>query len=192
MKKNKGYTLAEMIVVLFIFLILFSTISSFILTSDKSWRSGQNKLTEQREARRGMDAMVRILRQTSLSWGVTLNTDKILFYRPIFDLNGQIAELRWVIFKTDPSDSSRLIKLEEGQPTVTLAQEVESIAFSGGCSGCNAFNCTSLAQDCPVVMMTVTTRKNAPFSLQSKVMLRNSTVALPEDIQIAVPPEGEF
>jgi len=192
MKNKKAYTLVEVIVVLFIFVMLFSTVISFIIASDKSWRSGQNRLIEQREARRGVDAMVRVLRQTNPAWGITLNTNKLLFYRPVFDVNGQIIEMHWVIFKTDPSDSSRLIKAEEGQPVVTLAEEVESLTFTGGCAGCSAYNCTSLAADCPVVTITLTTRKNASFSLQTKVMLRNSTVSLPEDVQIAVPPEGEF
>jgi len=192
MKNQKAYSLIEMIVVMFIFVLLFSALMSFFIVSDKNWRSGQNRLTEQREARRGLDSMVRVLRQTNPAWGITINTDRILFYRPIFDSNGQIVQVRWVIFKIDPNDSTRLIKQEEGQPTVTLAEDVASVNFSGGCAGCSAYNCTSLAQDCPVVMITITTQKNTQFSLQTKVMLRNSAISLPEDVQVAVPPEGEF
>lgn len=192
MKKIKGYSLVEVIVVVFIFVLLFSAVISFLITSDKSWRSGQNRLIEQREARRGMDAMARLIRFSNPNWGMVINSNKLLFYKLIFDSNSVIVDTHWVIFKIDPLNPSQLIKLEQGQNPVVLAQNVESINFSGGCPGCAAFNCLTLAGDCQVIAISLTTRKNTTFTLSSKVTLRNSAVVLPEEIETAAPAEGEF
>lgn len=177
MKKIRAYSLVEVIVVLFIFVLLFSAVISFVITSDKNWRSGQNRLIEQREARRGMDTMARLIRLSNPAWGITIDSNKILFYRPIFDSNGSIVDLHWVIFKIDPNNSSQLIQLEQGQNQVVLAQNVESVSFVG---------------DLPIISISITTRKNTAFTLGSKIMFRNSSTALPGDIESEVPPEGEF
>lgn len=100
---KKGFSLIEMIVVVGLFTLLFAAILAMLASSDRTWHTGQNKLVEQREARRAMDTMVRLLRQASPDWIITeLNPDgtcqnkihnpvtitqsgeRIDFYKPVF------------------------------------------------------------------------------------------------------------
>lgn len=192
MKKTAAYTLIEMIVVLAIFILVFASVIGIMLAGDRNWRVGRNIITEQQQARKAMSYIVRSLRQTSPQWGFSMQEDRILFYRPIFDANGNIIDTSWVIFRLNPDDPSQLIKSEQGLDPVVLAEDVDGIKFTGGCAGCAAFNCAALAADCPVVMVEIRTRRNAVFTLTSKVMLRNTSVALSEDVPVIEPPEGEF
>ena len=192
MTGKRAYTLVEMMTVLLIFVFIFGAIISIMLASNRSWRTGQNIIIEQQEARKAIGNITRLLRQSNPQWGVTLQDDRILFYRPVFDVNGQIVDTRWVIFRLNPLDPRQLIKSEQGLSSVVIAQDIEGIKFSGGCAGCIAFNCTSLAVDCPIVMVEVKTRRNEVFTLTSKILLRNTGTALSEDVPVVEPPEGEF
>ncbi|MFA5156019.1 MAG: type II secretion system protein [Candidatus Omnitrophota bacterium] len=192
MKKTSAYTLLEMIVVLAIFIIVFSSVIAIMLAGDRNWRIGRNIITEQQQARQAMSYIVRSLRQSSPQWGLTMEEDRILFYRPVFDANGNIIDTRWVIFRLNPLDSTQLIKSEQDLAPVVLAQDIDGIRFTGGCAGCAAFNCAAMAADCPVVMVEIRTRKNTVFTLVSKVMMRNAPLALSEDVPLIEPPEGEF
>jgi prepilin-type N-terminal cleavage/methylation domain-containing protein len=189
---KRGYTLVEMMVVLLIFVFIFGAVITIMLASDRNWRTGRDIIIEQQEARKAIGSVVRLLRQSNPQWGITIENDKILFYRPVFDANGQIIDTRWVIYKLNPLDPHQLIKSEQGLPTAVITQDVEELKFSGGCAGCAAFNCAALAADCPVVAIEIKTRRHTLFTLNTKVLLRNTNAALPEDVQVAEPPEGEF
>lgn len=102
--RRKGFTLVEVMIVVLIFVMLFAAILAVIVNSDRSFRAGSDKIDEQKEARRAMDEMVRLLRQANADWVVTrynpvdgscLEKDhypititgegkKLSFYRPTF------------------------------------------------------------------------------------------------------------
>ncbi len=160
-----GFTLLELMLVVVIFVFLFSAVLVVLTTSDRSWRTGQYKSTEQQEARRVMDNIVRLLRQSKPEW-VTIspsgwpNRDKILFYEPVFnEATGEMSPGPWIVFKPDPNNSRLLIKKKEGQDWVPIAQEIEKIKFYGGdCAGCNCnfanpacLACLSVTSNCPLV-----------------------------------------
>ena len=72
------------------------------------WQTGQGKLIEQQEARKTMDNIGRLLRQTAPDWvidsthypvAISEQNTRIDFYQPIFDANGAIASLRKITFK---------------------------------------------------------------------------------------------
>ena len=212
---KKGFTLVEMLVVLFIFSFLFAALLVILTNSDRSWRIGQNKLIEQQEARRAMSSMVRLLRQSSPDWGIYINAtqDKIQFSSaPIVSScpvslicpDGSscsegdfcISKTR-VIFKIDPDDPHQLIKQEgTGAAWVPVAQYIESIKFSGGgCTGCDCnfsnaacSSCVTIDQDCPLVKIEVKTKKENEFTLVSYVNLRNTSPSSVVEPQA----EGEF
>lgn len=196
---NKGFTLLELMLVVLIFTILFAAILAVLTTQDRSWHVAQYKLTEQQEARKAVDNMSRLLRQSNPDWvingthypvNITLN-NRIDFYQPVFTAAGDISALRKITFKLNPDDSSQLLKKEGTQNTVVIANNVESINFGGGCSACSAFNCSNVAVDCPVVAINVRTKKNEGFTLISQVTLRNTNIAL-GDVVAEEPGEGEF
>lgn len=193
---KKGFSLIEMMLVVLIFTILFSALLTVLSTSDRSWRTGQNKLAEQQAARKAMDKIVRLLRQSKPEW-VAISADqgtstKILFYKPIFDdVAQQINPGPYVIFKLNPSNPEQLVKKESDIDAnfIALAQEIESVNFGGGCSGCTVFNCSTVDNNCPIVKIEIKTKKEAGFSLSSLVNLRNFA---PSSEMPEPPPEGEF
>jgi prepilin-type N-terminal cleavage/methylation domain-containing protein len=191
---KRGFTLVEVIVVVGIFVFLFGGILTVMTVSDRSWRTGQNKLIEQQEARKSMDSIGRFLRQSNPDWGVLIynGNTSIMFYRPIFDTDGAITAINWVIFKPDPADTTKLIMKEEGGSWNAVAQDIKSITFGGGCPGCATVSCASVASDCPIVSVEIKTKKEKEFTLISQIALRNQTVTLPGGVEIEAPPEGEF
>lgn len=202
---KKGFTLIETMIVVLIFTLVFGTIIIVLTTSNRSWRTAQNKLIELQEARKAMDNIVRLLRQSNPGYGVTIsasdcaNRDKIMFYIPIFNAAGDITDTHWIIFKPDPANCRQLIRKEEGDVNWTnVAGEIGGIKFSGGdCAGCGCdFSqggcaaCTNVTDSCPVVKVEIKTEKENEFSLSSFATLRNYSIIVAE---IPEPPaEGEF
>ena len=66
-RKDKGLSLVEIIVVLFLFSIILSAIFAVLATARNSWKSGSSQLNVQQEARKGLNAMSKELRQARLS-----------------------------------------------------------------------------------------------------------------------------
>jgi len=200
--KENGFTLIEMMLVVVLFVFLFTAVLTVFTMSDKSWRLGQNKLSEQQEARRAMDDMTRMLRQSSpgltinttvYPLAITNNSTRIDFYQPVMALNGTIIP-RKITYRLDSASPRRLLKKEGAAAEVVAANEIDALSFGGGCSGCSAYNCTSVAGNCPVVEMRITTKKRTSielehpsFNLTSRATLRNGDLILPAGTQI----EGE-
>ncbi len=200
-RRFRGMTLMEVLVSLAIFVSLFAGILTILASSDRSWRIGQNKITEQREARRAMDNITRLLRQSNPDWvvggthyPVSINEGgtRIDFYQPVFDAVGSVSGLRKITFKLNQADSSELLKKEGTAETYVVADDITALSFGGGCSGCLAFNCTAVAVDCPRVRIDIRTRRDNDFNLTSEILLRNTNIGADNDTQIEQPPEGEF
>lgn len=197
---KKGFTLVEMLFVVVIFSFLFGALLVVMTSSDKSWRTGRDKITEQQEARKAIDNMSWLLRQSNPNWlingisyPVTITANnRIDFYQPVFDAQGNITTLQKVTFKLNPSDTTQLLKKVGTQNDSVIATEVQSINFSGGCAGCSAFTCPALAADCPVVKIDIQTLEDKGFSLSSKVTLRNTNITLSDDTEVQQPEAGEF
>lgn len=196
---RKAFTLIELMIVLLIFTFLFAAVLTVLTTQDRSWRAGYDKLTEQQEARKAVDNIARLLRESNPSWNISgvlypveiTSGNRIDFYQPLFDSEGNITALRKVTYKLNPLDASQLLRKVGTQDAVAVANNINSISFGGGCSGCSAFNCSSVAADCPVVKIDVTTEKAKQFSLSSQITLRNINIAVGE-VGVEEPAEGEF
>lgn len=198
---KNGFTLAELMVVVGIFTGIFAMVLTVLTNSDQSFRLGQDKLAEQQEARKAMDNIAGLLRQSNPAWVINgtsypvtvseANT-RIDFYRPVFDADGNIASLKKITFKLDPSNNERLLKKEGTADELAVAHNISYLNFGGGCAGCGSFNCTAVAEDCPAVNIDVRTRKRNEFALSSQVSLRNQNVTLSSEVDIEEPQEGEF
>jgi len=217
MKSRDGFTLLEIIVVVALFLFIFSAILGVQVASNRSWQSGYNKIIEQQEARKAMEEMVKYLRMSKPEY-VAIQSDanctsgnKISFYRFIFNQTNQSGEPGpWVGFKANP-DNCRELRRYGGDVAaggIYLAGEIERVKFMGGdCTGCNCdftkeaacASCTSVTVDCPLIKIQIATKrpddKEQEFALESIVNLRNynipssGNVTPPNDTQSE---EGEF
>lgn len=63
-KKQKGFSLIEMMVVVVILGLIVLGLVTFFTGGVRSWVAGQSQLTAQRNARQAMDQMVREIRET--------------------------------------------------------------------------------------------------------------------------------
>ena len=198
---KRGFTLIELMVVVAIFTILFAATLYILTTQERSWRTGQDKLAVQQEARRAMDAMSRLIRQSNPDWVINIlhypvtitANNRIDFYQPGFDTIGNIITLKKITFKINPGNTAQLLKKEGISAAVVIANNLESVNFGGGCLGCSAFDCSSVATDCPVVTLTIGTRKNnIGFNLTSRISLRNANMAVNAATVVEEPPEGGF
>lgn len=201
---KKGFTLIEMMVVLGLFVILFAATLTVLTTQDRAWQTGQNKLTEQQEARKAIDSLALLLRQSNPDWvingthynvSITDSNRRIDFYQPVFTAIGEISSLQKVTFKLKPVVNSTLFQLTRQIGTgneTGVANSVELITFGGGCAGCAAYNCSSVDVNCPVVVVEVKTQKEVNFTLDSQITLRNTNVILSDGVVIEEPEEGEF
>ena len=193
---NKAMTLVEIMVVSAIFTALFVLVLTILTNSNLTWRVGQDKLTEQQEARRAMMNMGSLLRESNPNWlingtpyraNISEGSSRIDFYQPLFDGTGNIVTLRKVTYKLNPSNSQQLLLKEGTSLERVIANNVSSLNFGGGCSGCGAFNCTTVAQDCPMVTIEVRTRKQNDFNLTSQITLRNQNVTIAGNVTVEQP-----
>jgi hypothetical protein len=163
-----------------------------LVNSDTYWNKGQNKITEQVEARIIMDTIARDLRQSNTNWGISIDNseNKILFYKPVFNDSGYKTGTHWVIFKPNITESHKYERKEQGASAFSaFANYVENVTFYGSSDGCITFNSTTVSSGCPRIRITVKTKKDNEFSLVSEVALRNQ--AFTNDT-VEVPEEGEF
>jgi type II secretory pathway pseudopilin PulG len=197
----KGFSLAEMLVVTAIFFTIFAMILTVLTNSDQTFRLGQDKLTEQQEARKAMDNIARLLRRSNPSWDIngtaypvtiSQGNARLDFYEPVFDASGNITRLKKVTYKLDPLDSTRLLKKEGTADERVIAHNLSYLYFGAGCSGCANFNCLTPANDCPQVNIDVRTMKRNEFELSSRIALRNLNTTLSEGVEVEEPQEGEF
>ena len=210
-------TLIELMIVVGIMTIVVGSITAFLIMSDNSWEIGRNKLVEQQQARNAMSDIAGALQYSSPDWTdslgnsypVSLSSGRIDFYMPVFYSSccpnncadssvclgsggathdgGDIATLTKITYKIDPSDSSKLLKKQGIGSEAIVANDINTVAFSCGCSGCSVVN-----DACPFVDIIITTQRENPYSLRSKIALRNQNITLSSDAEIEEPQEGEF
>jgi len=195
--------LIEVLVVVALFSVLFLALLGILTNSDLYWSKGQNKLSEQQEARRIISGIVGNLRQSSPNWSisgvnypVTIsdNYTRIDFYQPVFynATNSTITGLTKITYKMDSTDTRKLLRKEGSDPEAVVSNATESIRFGGACPGCVDYNCTAVSSECPVVRVEVVTKKDNEFTLLSDVALRNMNITLSNDTEVVEPEEGEF
>jgi prepilin-type N-terminal cleavage/methylation domain-containing protein len=180
-----GFTLVELMVVTALFSAFFAMLLGVLTNSDQTWRLGQDRLVEQQEARKAMDNIARILKQSNPNWVVngtpypvtiSAGNTRLDFYHPLFDASGSIETLKKNTYRLNPDNVQQLLKKEGAAGEQVVANDVSYLNFGGGCSGCGSLNCTNIANDCPVVNIEVRTRKKNEFPLVSQVTLRNQNI----------------
>ena len=212
MKRQRGFTLLEIIVVVGLFLFVFAAVLSVQVTSNRSWQSGCNKIIEQQEARKAMEEMVKYLRMGKPE-NVAIQADsnctsgnKIYFNQVIFNATTQAAELGpWIGFKANPNNCRELRKYGGNITSagIYVAGEMESVKFMGGdCAGCNCdfsneaacASCASVTNNCSLIKIKIATKRpegeEEEFSLESLVNLRNYNIT--SSGNVTEPGEGEF
>lgn len=201
MSRHRGMTMIELLIVVGLFSALFSVMIGLLYNSDTFFTKGQNKIAEQCEARRIIDLVSRDLRSASPNWdadstqfalAVSENYTRLDYYAPVFDSDNELSGLRKITIKRDPLDEGRLLMKSGTSSEAVVSENFDYVRFGCGCSGCASFNCTSLADDCPVVQVEVRTNIGDVFDLSTKVALRNTNSTVSNETEVDAPEEGEF
>lgn len=204
---KKALTLIETMVVVGIFLFLFSAILTFLVASDKALRVGRNKMIEQQQARIALDEITRLLKCSNAYWdanhtlSMSENSSRIDFYVPYFypdccphcngsatctdeqaqvHVIGDIQKMVKVIFKKNPVNPQQLLKKEGLNPEKIVAQNISALSFTWADSAQTS------------VDINITTQVQGPYALHSRVFLRNKNITSPSDVIVEEPEEGEF
>ncbi len=200
MRMRRGYGLTELIVAAAIICSVLAVAFAGLLGSNRSWRTGRNKLVCRQEARKIIDNVARTLRGSSPGWslggstyGISISESgrRIDFYVPQME-DGEIATLTKVTYKMDSEHPRRLLFKRGLEAAVVVSDFVESINFGGGCSGCSSYTCTAVAHNCPSVKVDLTVSDNEEFSISAQVAVRNYEQSLSSEVVVEAPEAGEF
>ncbi|NLE91606.1 MAG: hypothetical protein GX598_03565 [Elusimicrobia bacterium] len=201
MKSGKGYGLTELIVAAAIICAVLAVAFAGLLGSNRSWRTGRNKLVCRQEARKIIDNLARTLRGSSPEWSLGGSTygisvsesgSRIDFYVPQME-NGEIASLIKVTYKLDEEHPGRLLVKRGVEAAAVVSDSVESINFGGGCSGCSSHTCGTVAQNCPSVKVALTAADSGEeFSISTQIAVRNYEQSLSSEVVVEEPEAGEF
>ena len=173
--KNKiGFTLIETIVALFLFSIIIACLFSVLATARSSWTASSSQVNVQQEARRGLSAMVRELRQANLP-GITgvpadgADYNSITFQIPASITAGGTIWSSNIQYSLGGLNGTQLLKTQDASQRV-LANNISAVTF----------NRTVLSPD--TINISVTTQKNtfpgfniiqSNITLNSEVKVRN-------------------
>lgn len=198
---RSGITFIELVIVIGLFSVMLSVMMGLMYNSDVFFTKGQDKITEQFEARKVLDLISREMRSSAPDWvinsthypfSVSENNTRMDFYVPIFDADNQVTGLRKITYKLDPEDPARLLMKEGTLPEKAVSGRIDYVNFGAGCAGCASFDCASPADDCPIVRLEVRTVKDNQFDLVTKIALRNINTTVSDEAEIEAPGEGEF
>ena len=102
-KKEKGFTLVETLITIFIFVLAIGLVTAFIVFSYRSQRYNWQQAQAIDEARRGIDTMISELREARMGEDGSYiieeaNGYEIIFYSDI-DKDGEIERIRYFIYQ---------------------------------------------------------------------------------------------
>lgn len=156
----KGFSLVELLTVMFIFSLILIAIFAVLAAGRRSWQIGSAQIQVQQEARRAMDSMIQELRAASAidpSTFVNGVSDDVIR----FTAGGQNLEFSLNV----PGFNTEQLIRTQGATTTVLANNIKDIQFN--LSGGN------------VVYITLTTQGRSVFGhlvqavFNSQVVLRN-------------------
>lgn len=175
----KGFTLVELMVVFLIFTIIMGAIFAVLTMGRTSWYSGNTQVEMQQETRRGMDSMVRELRQSGSTTIVGVPADgnfynSITFRVPqdadgdgdVLDVSGNVEWGNQITYSLGGLGGQQLLRTE-GSQVVVLANSIVSLQFRRQAATSNIVEMTLQSQKTTIPGHLIGT------TINSEVMLRN-------------------
>ena len=132
----KGFTLVELMIVMLIFSIILGAMFAVMNMGKASWHSGDTQIQVQQEARKGMDRIVKELRQTGTSTIIGVPPDGNLYNTITFripdedgiDANGNIEWGNQIAYSLGGLNGQQLLRTE-GEGLEVLANRVVNLQF---------------------------------------------------------------
>ncbi|MBU1062237.1 MAG: prepilin-type N-terminal cleavage/methylation domain-containing protein [Candidatus Omnitrophica bacterium] len=167
----KGFNLIELMIVIVIFSIILGAIFATMTISGLSWYSGSTQVEMQQEVRRGLDRIVKELRQSNptMITGVPANGipyNSISFRLPLTDNNGDITWSNTINYSLGGLNNRQLLRTE-GTNQEILANNIVGLQLTRQVSASNIIEVTLQSQKATVLGHIVAT------TLNSKIKFRN-------------------
>ena len=132
-KKHAGFTLIEVVFVSALMAIFSLFIVNLAILSRNAWQIEQSSSSVRNESKRGMEAMLKELRQTSLTNpnGITISNGnaRISFALPNQVSQAGIQSWRPVEYSYDAA-AQELVRTENGANASVLARQIQSLQFT--------------------------------------------------------------
>lgn len=172
--KNKGLTLTEIIIVIFLFSIILTAIFTVLAAARTSWKSGSSQLSVQQEARRGLNAMAGELRQVRLSTITGVPADGSNNISVTFQIPVAISETgtTWstnIQYSLGGLNGAQLLRTQDGTQRV-LANNVSLLNFTRDASAPATINISITAQKSTFPGFSVS---QSNITLNTEVKVRN-------------------
>ena len=173
-KNNKGFTLIEIMVVAFLFSIIFAAIFSALGIGRNSLSVGESQIGTQQACRNGLDAMMKELRQTSVSTipdvpANGVNCSSITFQTPTAVAATGITWSSNIQYALGGLNGAQLIRTQSGNQKV-LANNIAAVSFNRLAVNPNVLNISVTAQKNTFPGFTA---RQSNATLTSQVKLRN-------------------
>lgn len=172
-KSVTALTLTELMVVLAIFTVITGAIFLTLAAGKTSWYSGNAQIDVQQEARRGIDRMVKELRQSASTTiigvpanGISYNTITFRMSQGWDNVTNTIIWGNQVQYSVGGLNNQQLLRTQAGQTDV-LANNVANIQFRRQALTPN------IVEISLQVLKTNLQGRNIGITLNSQAMLRN-------------------
>ncbi len=173
-KNNRGFTLIEIIIVVFLFSIVSAALFSVLASAKNSLNAGESQVGVQQACRNGLDAMIKELRQAGVSTitnvpanGTNYNT--ITFQIPTVISAAGITWSSNVNYALGGLNGRQLLRLESGNQKV-LANNISALSFNRSATNPNVVNINITAQKNTFPGFTAS---QSTITVTSSVKLRN-------------------
>ena len=173
-RNNKGFTLVEIIIVAFLFLIISAAIFSVLATGRNSFSAGESQMSVQQACRNSLDAMVKELRQAAALTISDVPANGTNYATITFQIPVSISATgpTWsanIQYSLGGLNGKQLIKTQSGNQKI-LGNNISTVNFSRSAANPNVVNISVTAQK--NTFSGFTARQSA-ITLTSQVRLRN-------------------
>ncbi len=173
-KNNRGLTLLEIIIVVFLFSIISAAIFSVLATGRNSLSAGESQIGVQQACRNGLDSMIKELRQAGDSTITGVPANGTNYSSITFQIPTAIAAtgITWssnIQYALGGLNNAQLLRTQSGSQRV-LANNISVLSFNRSAANPNVVNINITAQKNTFPGFTA---RQSTITLVSQVKLRN-------------------
>ncbi len=172
--EKAGFTLLEILVVIFLFSIISAAIFSVLATGRNSLSAGESQIGVQQACRNGLDSMIKELRQASVSTITGVPADGTNYNSITLQIPTAIgaAGITWsssIQYALGGLNGAQLLRTQSGSQRV-LANNISALSFNRSAANPNVINISITAQKNTFPGFTA---RQSTINLVSQVKLRN-------------------
>jgi len=173
-KNNKGFTLLEIIIAVFLFSIISAAIFSVLATAKNSLSAGESQISVQQACRNGLDVMIKELRQAGALTISDVPANGTNYSAITFQIPTAISEtgITWssnINYSLGGLNGAQLLRTQSGSQKV-LANNISALSFNRSAANPNVVNISVTAQKNTFPGFTA---MQSTITVVSNVKLRN-------------------